>query len=102
MCRIGNAHSSVYTTPVTLRWISKFPVPFELHTPGTVFHFEVVYMARYPVGGWWLDSVGKARDPKAENLLAKNNEISNSTKVGGLLVKPANYGILDKDSATCS
>jgi len=27
--------------PATLRWISKVPVPFELHTPGTVFHFGV-------------------------------------------------------------
>jgi hypothetical protein len=59
-------------------------------------------MARCPVGGWWLDSVGKARDPKAENLLAKTNEISEPTKVLGLLVKPTSYQILDKDSATCS
>jgi len=81
MCRLGNAHSSVYTTPVTLGWISKVSVPFESHTPGTVFHFGVMYMARCPVGGWWLDSVAKARDPKAENLLAKTNELSDPTKV---------------------
>ena len=81
MCRLRNAHSSVYTTPITLRWISKVPVPFELHIPGTVFHFGVVYMARCPVGERWLDSVAKARDPKAENLLAKTNEHSDPTKV---------------------
>jgi hypothetical protein len=78
------------------------PVPFELHTPGTVFHLGIVYMARCPVGGWWLDSAGKAREPKAEKLLAKSNEPSDPTKVRGLLVEPTNYQILDKDSATCS
>jgi hypothetical protein len=33
------------------------------------------------VGGWWLDPVAKARDPKAENRLAKTNELSDPTKV---------------------
>jgi hypothetical protein len=56
-------------------------------------------MARCPVGGWWLDSVGTVRDPKAENILTKTNEPSDPTKVQGLLVKPTNYQILDKDTA---
>lgn len=60
-------------------------------------------MPRCPVGGWWLDSVAKARYPKAaENLLAKTNELSDPTNVWGLLVKPTNYQILNEDSATCS
>jgi hypothetical protein len=58
-------------------------------------------MARCSVEGWWLDSVGTARDPKAENLLAKTNELSDPTKVR-LLVKPTNYQIIDKDTAPCS
>jgi heme/copper-type cytochrome/quinol oxidase subunit 3 len=33
------------------------------------------------VGGWWLNSVGKARDPKAENLLAKTNDAATLTEV---------------------